>query len=143
MKSFGALILAAFYLILNSGISACFSNCCTDLNFASSNCAQNVQNTSSCDKDHCNDEPFKGTGDQIKSKACDCCGQRAAFTVKESIAGSLEIQLEILQNSLISIIHSQENGHYIDVSQENWPIAKGPPGVSKPFLYILNSSFLI
>jgi hypothetical protein len=142
MRNFGALILAAFYLIITSGISTCFYPCCMEAQLTSTAHALNEQNTSSCDEDHCCDEPSNDMGYHVKSKACDCCVS-GAFTVKENITGSLEFQLEVLPITISSIVHSQENWDHINIIQSQWLIAKGPPGLSKPFLYILNSSFLI
>jgi hypothetical protein len=144
MRNFGALILAALYLMLTSGISTCFFHCCcNDAELANTSHELKGQNKGSCDEDHCKDEPLHDTGYYIKSKGCDCCDQQGALTVKENIAGSLEFQLEALQVTLSPIFHPQKNSDHIDVSQSHWPIANGPPGLSKPFLYILNSSFLI
>ncbi|PAW95380.1 hypothetical protein CKK33_18495 [Mucilaginibacter sp. MD40] len=143
MKKFSALILAALYLMLTSGVSACFFHCCTDAEAGHVNYGSALSKTDSCDDDHCCNESSEDSAYQIKSQHCSCCNQQNLSVIKENIAASSEFQLEAHQPPLHRLAYYEDFAIQVGTDQFKWPIAKGPPGVSKPFLYILNNSFLI
>lgn len=143
MKKFSALILAALYLMLTSGVSACFFHCCTDAGPGYINHGSALSKTDSCDDDHCCDEPSGDSSSQIKSQHCTCCNQQNLSMVKENVNGSTELQLEVFKVQLHQIVYFQDCVVRATTEQFKWPIAKAPPDASKPFIYILNRSILI
>ncbi|RAV59368.1 hypothetical protein DIU36_05950 [Mucilaginibacter rubeus] len=143
MKKFSALILAALYLMLTSGVSACFFHCCADAGPGYVNKGAALSKTDSCDDDHCCDEPSEDSAYQIRSQHCTCCNQQNLSVIKENIAGSSELHLEVYQPPLHGVSYCQDIVVQTRTDQFKWPISKAPPDASKPFIYILNRSILI
>lgn len=142
MKRSAAFTMAAFYLLLTTGMFACFVTCGSNhvwQFFATAN----QSNFHHQDKDQHSSK--KDSEKHCDGKAdCSCCDTHGNFTVKENIKPDIAF-------TFIQVPPFVDNFHYLDVttiytlekSNRAWPISNAPPpGTSTP-IYLKVRSLLI
>jgi hypothetical protein len=145
MRKFGAFGLAAFYLLLTTGMFVCIVHCATAYLFTQPVHAMADNHTGTNDHDcvpHEKDHKHKKScGD---NKDCSCCNKHDNYVIKENVNNGLSHQLITLQISVHTIPYqllSLQPGVYCQ--NFSWPNPTGPPLFSSLPLYISYRSLLI
>jgi hypothetical protein len=151
MRKIGAISLAAFYLMLTTGMFVCLIHCGTEYLLA-----KTVNQTAQHDADnegatpaghhheHDKSETHHHKNSCGKGKDCSCCNRHGNYVIKENINSTLAFQLTALQAAVyptpyqslapIQGIHHEKN---------LWLNATGPPILTNQPLYISYRSLLI
>jgi hypothetical protein len=154
MRKFGAISLAAFYMLLTTGMFVCLVHCSAEYFFAGSGQQLSVHDDDGDDHDHAitadhHDEHPKGKEHDHKKSCgegsgCSCCNQHGSYVVKENINEPINHSLNATLIAFYPIPYQ-----FLPLNPEiyqrevSWLNATGPPrGPDQP-LYISYRSFLI
>lgn len=152
MRKFGAISLAAFYLLLTTGMFVCLVHCSAEYFFLGSGQQLSVHDDDG-DDDHAtpagHHEQHKGKEHDHKKSCgegsgCSCCNQHGSYTVKENINQSLNHSVTGVLIAFYPLPY-QLLPPSLEIYQRkvSWLNATGPPrGPDQP-LYISYRSFLI
>ncbi|PAW95171.1 hypothetical protein CKK33_17365 [Mucilaginibacter sp. MD40] len=157
MRRFGAFTLAAFYLLLTTGMFVCLVHCGAEYFFGTPG-HELVVHEDGDDDDHDHDAaPSAGHDDEHEKeksqhhkkscgegKDCSCCNRHDNYVVKENTSGSLEFQSFAIQVILFPLPYQAlppMPGIY--EAKVSWLNATGPPGAVRPPLFIKYRSLLI
>ncbi len=157
MRKFGAFSLAAFYLLLTTGMFVCLVHCSAEYMLGKP--AQAMATHKDDDQDGHDHEAMLPAGhddNHEKGKAhdhkktcgggkdCSCCNQHDNYVVKENTSGSAELQLTALQVAIIPLpYHALAPVDGIYQAKVSWHNATGPPRASEEQLFIKFRSLLI
>jgi hypothetical protein len=139
MRKIGAFGLAAFYLLLTTGIYVCLLHCSAAYVFSGPQTAMH-QTDADGDGHHKAKSDKKCHGDED----CDCCNKHGSYVIKENINSSFEFQAIALQLALTPHAYQDAVPVFIIITKKIvWPDTTGPPGRPSPPLYIYHHSLLI
>ncbi|WP_394772411.1 hypothetical protein [Mucilaginibacter sp.] len=156
MRKLGAIGLAAFYLLLTTGMFVCLVHCSAEYLFAGSGNQLTAHDghDDDGDDDHAtsvdpHQEHHQGKEHGHKKSCgegsgCSCCNQHGSYVVKENVNEPLNHQLTVLQVAFFPISY-QLLSPGIEIYQRkiSWLNGTGPPrGPDQP-LYISYRSILI
>jgi len=147
MRKFGAITLAAFYLLLTTGIFVCMVHCGAGYLFDKIAGTEITHHDAGGGHHHRVLANAKGHGHKKScgnDKDCSCCNQHGNYVIKENVNGGFEFQLTPLQVA-VHILPHQLLPVERDVYYQKfcWPSTTGPPLVSNKPLYIFYRSLLI
>ncbi|HCN85110.1 MAG TPA: hypothetical protein DIT07_16055 [Sphingobacteriaceae bacterium] len=141
MKKIGALSIAAFYLLLTTGMYVCILHCAGDY-FLKSHEKEEHSYAAESDnhKSESNDHEEKSCGD---NENCVCCNTHGQFAIKENTPPATNIHF----TAIALLVNTSEFTDLFISSREitsiTWPKGNAPPiGLKEP-LYISYRSLLI
>jgi len=123
MKKAAILSMAAFYLLLNTGMFVCIVHCSAETLAAKP--AMHMANRGHASKMHCNN-----------SKNCDCCKKHGSYVIKENIKPYFEWRFSPgvgMANNLItpaSLLPARE------ISGIPWTNINAPPGMTGKDIFL-------
>ena len=153
MRKFGAFGLAAFYLLLTTGMFVCLVHCSAEYLFGKT--TTEVIAHQDDDHDH---ETLPAAGkhqahekgkDHKKScgegKDCSCCNKHDNYVIKENSSAAPELQLSTMQVAAFPAAYQSGLALQIGIYQEkvSWLNATGPPRSKSQSLFIKYRSLLI
>lgn len=153
MRKFGAISLAAFYLLLTTGMFVCLVHCSAEYFFVkpghelAAHDDDDDHDGLAPDGNHAEHNEGKHH-DHKKScgegKDCGCCNQHPNYTVRENTNELLDLRLTALQIAVVPIPYQQLPPASEFYQREiSWLNATGPPGALHEPLYISHRSLLI
>ncbi len=137
MKKAAILGMAAFYLLLTTGVYGCFLHCTVE--YLVTQLGSNQYNSPA---DHDNGDDAKDN--DCKSGDCTCCYHHGTYVVNENIRSGIDFRAFIVQPTLIKF--SQKHSFStpeISKTAISWPKSTGPPFLSGQPIYISNRTLLI
>jgi len=153
MRKTGALILAAFYLLLTTGAFVCLLHCTGDYFFSGWQASASIQaEAHEGDSDHHKGRDqtqhnergkHKDKDDCSPGKDCDCCDKHGSYVVKENISSSFEFQVAVLAIALKPVVYELPYTTQSSKAPVAWPHTTGPPTGTQPPIYLLVRSLLI
>jgi len=149
MRKFGALSLAAFYLLLTTGTFVCLLHCTGAYFLSNPKFSSQVHIEHEPDHDDGHDAHVAGNSHHHKKpcrdgKDCNCCDKHGNYVIKENLNYAFASQLTAPHLAALPLSY-QQFSILPSVSETliTWPRTTGPPGASKSPLYIYNRSLLI
>lgn len=149
MRKIGAISMAAFYLLLTTGVFACLLHC-TEMYLLQPKVAVESHHGETNDKHEGNSDHSKGSkkskdDDCGPGKDCDCCSKdHGLYLVKENLKDSLRLQLTTLTLNIVPAPYVSLPERQLSAKElRSWPHTTGPPQLNRPPLYLFNRTLLI
>ena len=149
MRKINAISMAAFYLLLTTGVFACLLHCTEMYLFQSKVAAESHHNETKDnghgDKGHAKNGKESKDDDCGAGKDCDCCVKdHGLYLVKENLKDNFRLQIACLTVGVVPapyfILPERKS---IEREMHTWPHTTGPPQLNYPPLYLFNKSLLI
>jgi hypothetical protein len=149
MRKIGAISMAAFYLLLTTGVFACLLHC-TEMYLFQPKVAMESHHDEAREKHKGNSEHSEGDkeakdDDCGPGKNCDCCSKdHGLYLVKENLKDSFRLQLTTLTLSVVPAPYISLPERLLSARElHSWPHTTGPPQLNRPPLYLFNRTLLI
>lgn len=153
MRKVSAVSLAAFYLLLTTGIYVCLLHCTAEYFLGSSVVMADHDDDHDdhdesaalpLDQTHSNPASHHTEKKPCKGGDCDCCNKHGSYAVKENLSTSVDFNLIAIASNTPSFnYHLDSPSTGFPVAINSWPYPNGPPLLYKQPHYILNRSLLI
>lgn len=157
MRKFGAFGLAAFYLLLTTGMFVCLVHCGAEFLLEKSGHeltalalddhmgdGHDEESLAGHDSDHHEDKEHGHKKSCGEGKDCSCCNQHGNYVIKENSSASMEFQLSALQVAVIFLPYdSAAPVRGIYEAKVSWLNATGPPRSAVQPLFLKYRSLLI
>ena len=141
MKRNAAIVLAAFYLLLSTGMYVCTFSCGSNylINVFTFPPFQTHDHDQSATSNYQEKEKdCKGDND------CPCCKKHGDYTIKENLRPSVDVQFPEIPLTLENIVRSNfQRGYYYVFETTLWPKNHAPPFGNPTSVYIKIHSLLI
>ena len=140
MKKQAAIFMAAFYLLLTTGMYVCVVSCGSSHLRELLTANVSSEGHSHDEKpNHCREEGEKGCN---SSEDCSCCKKHGDYTVKENIKPDSTFQLleiPVIAESIGYLVFFDD--YSFEITTNEWPKshAPPPPGSSTPIFITLHS----
>lgn len=154
MKKISAISVAAFYLLLTTGLYVCILHCTADYflgthqNIAASQSTGNKHGDGESDhhqekSDHHGKKSEKDDKECGGDANCSCCNQHGQYAIKENIQTSAKIHLAVATLTLGQTSILTNANPSTEILDMTWPHGNAPPFSPKKPIYISNRSLLI
>ncbi|WP_292945706.1 hypothetical protein [Mucilaginibacter sp. 44-25] len=157
MRRFGAISLAAFYLLLTTGMFVCLVHCGAEFLFGKPeheltelavdehmDHGHDEKSLQKHDNDHGKGKAYGHKKSCGKDKDCSCCNQHGNYVIKENSTSSPEFQLSALHVAPLFLPYdSAAPVRGIFEAKISWFNATGPPRSAVQRLFITHRSLLI
>jgi hypothetical protein len=121
MKKAAILSIAAFYLLLTTGMFVCMVHCAAESFFQPKMAMHNAGH------DDCDTKQHKHGA---KDKDCACCNKHGNYTIKENIKPALDFQAPQVAVIFHQFNYTSLKAQYPAVNRLVMQYGKAPPGVS-------------
>lgn len=141
MKKVSALSLAAFYLLLTTGLYVCILHCTADY-FLGTHKTEVAKHSEKPDH-HTEKKEGHEKKECGKDANCSCCDKHGEYVIKENVPAGPKIHAVAVA---LGILHAEVPGTLVsakEITSITWPHGNAPPFVLKQPLYISYRSLLI